>query len=221
MKLVIGNKNYSSWSLRPWLLLTAHGIPFEEVRIPLKTEHTRASLMTWSDAGKVPVLHDDELVVHDSLAICEYVSERYLDGKGWPQDIRHRARARACSAEMHSGFAQLRESMTMNCRAEGRRVEITPALQADIDRIVQLWSGLRSEFADRGPWLFGDFSIADCMFAPVVFRFRTYGVEVPQSCSDYMAHALASDAMALWLKQCREEKETIPAYEVGLTPAHE
>jgi glutathione S-transferase len=215
VKLIIGNKNYSSWSLRPWLLLAAHEIPFEEIRIPLDTATTRAALLTHSEAGKVPVLKDQDLVVWDSLAICEYVSEQYLAGKGWPAEVQARAEARSCCAEMHSGFMALRAALPMNCRALNRSVKQTPELTRDIERIDQLWSGSRGKYAAQGPWLFGEFSIADCMFAPVVFRFRTYGIQTSYPCRQYMQHALASVGMQLWLQQATAETETIDAEEAG------
>lgn len=215
MKLVIGNRNYSSWSMRPWLLLSVHGVPFEEVRIPLYQDDTRAALAGYTEAGKVPVLHDRDTVVWDSLAICEYVSEQCLDGGGWPADSKARAEARSCSAEMHSGFSGIRNKLPMNCRATGRRVRLTPALQAEIDRIDAMWSGLRERFAARGPWLFGDFSIADCMFAPVASRFRTYGIAVSSACSGYMAHVLGSREMVLWYERSAQEAETLEMSEVG------
>lgn len=215
MQLVIGNKNYSSWSLRPWLLLAEYGVAFEEVRIPLDTEKTQSLIAAHSGAGKVPVLHDGNLVVWDSLAICEYVSERYLDGRGWPADAAVRAQARASAAEMHSGFFELRAKMPMNCRATGRRVAMTPGLERDVNRIIDLWTTLRHEYASQGPWLFGTFSIADCMYAPVVSRFHTYGVSVSDVAADYMGHVLANPGMQRWFAQAAEETETIDDAEVG------
>ncbi|GAA3961274.1 glutathione S-transferase family protein [Allohahella marinimesophila] len=213
MKLVIGNKNYSSWSLRPWLLLRAHDIDFEEIMIQLATAATASEIDQYNSAGKVPVLLDQGLTVWDSLAICEYVSEHYLAGKGWPADPARRAEARACSAEMHAGFASLREAMPMNCRASGRRVLISDALARDIERIDALWSQMLQRHG--GPWLFGEFSIADCMFAPVVFRFSTYAVDISSLSRTYMDTALAHPAMLDWLSQARAEAATIDRSEVG------
>ncbi len=215
MKLVIGNKNYSSWSLRAWLLLAANDVSFEEVRIALSTEKTSSDIAKYSATGKVPVLHDDDLVVWDSLAICEYVSERYLDGRGWPADLKDRAQARSCCAEMHSGFFTIREQMPMNCRALDRKVPLTPELKKEISRIDSLWTGLRTKYAALGPWLFGNFSIADCMFAPVVFRFRTYNVVVSESSSEYMKNVLENQKVQQWLAQAEKEQETIDVAEVG------
>ena len=215
MKLIIGNKNYSSWSLRPWLMLSAFELPFEEVRIPLFVEGFKAEIEKYSAAGKVPVLHDNGLVVWDSLAICEYVSEKYLGGKGWPEDEKMRAEARSCAAEMHSGFATLRNDMPMNCRALDRKVEISTELGREIARIDALWTSLTSKYSDQGPWLFGKFSIADCMFAPVVFRFNTYSPEISIKARNYMETVLAHPKMKLWLEMAVDEQETIAYAEVG------
>ncbi|MEX2131126.1 MAG: glutathione S-transferase, partial [Pseudohongiellaceae bacterium] len=146
MQLVIGNKNYSSWSLRPWLLLKEFSISFAEIRISLYAGEFQKVIRKYSQAGKVPVLIDSDILVWDSLAICEYISEKYLSGKGWPNDLNIRAQARSCSAEMHSGFITLRNRMPMNCRATQRSVALTPELQAEIQRIDQLWSELRSRY---------------------------------------------------------------------------
>jgi len=215
MKLIIGNKNYSSWSLRPWLLLSAFDLPFEEVRISLFVDGFKAEIEKHSAAGKVPVLHDNGLEIWDSLAICEYVSEKYLEGKGWPEDDSMRAEARSCCAEMHSSFASLRNDMPMNCRAIGRKVDITEDLQRDLSRLDNLWTTLTSKYSERGPWLFGKFSIADCMFAPVVFRFNTYTPELSENVRKYINTMLAHPKMKLWLDQAMEEVETIAYAEVG------
>lgn len=178
MDLVIGNKNYSSWSLRPWLLLSVHGLPFKEVRVPLEQENTSVGIAQHTEAGKVPVLKDGDLSTWDSLAICEYISEQYLGGGGWPSSVRARAEARSCSAEMHSGFPDIRGQLPMNCRAIGRKVPFNATLEREVARIDRIWSQCRETYSSAGPWLFGEFSIADCMFAPVASRFRTYGVNV-------------------------------------------
>jgi glutathione S-transferase len=215
MKLIIGNKNYSSWSLRSWLFLSASNISFEEIRIPLSTASTYAELLKYSDAAKVPVLHDNDIVIWDSLAICEYISEQYLSGKGWPADPMSRAVARSYCAEMHSGFFVLRETMPMNCRAVDRNVTISTELDKEIRRIDSLWSGLREKYSSFGPWLFGEFSIADCMFAPVVFRFATYNVAVSEISKAYMKNLLVHPKIQLWLEQAKAEIETIESEEVG------
>lgn len=215
MKLIVGNKNYSSWSLRAWLFLAVNDISFDEERILLSTENTRSEIAKHTSAGKVPVLHDNDLTVWDSLAICEYISEQYLNGKGWPADVIKRAIARSCCAEMHSGFFTLREKMPMNCRAANRSVPISDELQKEISRIDSIWTDLTIKNSDRGPWLFGDFSITDCMFAPVVFRFATYNVAVSESSKKYMAGVLENPKMQLWLEEARKEVETIDSEEVG------
>ncbi|MGB3212856.1 MAG: glutathione S-transferase family protein [Desulforhopalus sp.] len=216
MKLIIGNKNYSSWSLRAWLLLSVNNLPFDEVRIALSTGGTRTEIAKHTAAGKVPVLHDNDLVVWDSLAICEYISEQYLDGNGWPAATKARAIARSCCAEMHSGFFTLRKAMPMNCRAANRSVPMTAELQKEISRIDSLWRELRTDYSSHGPWLFGEFSIADCMFAPVVFRFLTYNVAVSETCRQYMQHVLEHPKIKLWLAQAEKEVEAIESEEVGI-----
>ena len=215
MKLIIGNKNYSSWSLRAWLMLAAHDISFAEEKILLSLPGTAVEIAKFNEAGKVPVLHDKDLVIWDSLAICEYISERYLEGRGWPDSLEKRAQARSCAAEMHSGFFHLRGEMPMNCRAEGRHVERSAALQKDIDRIDDLWQRLRRENIAEGPWLFGSFSIADCMFAPVVFRFASYGVKLSAEAQEYARSLLNHPKMQLWLNEARQEPEVIEEEEVG------
>jgi len=215
MKLIIGNKNYSSWSLRAWLFLSVNDLSFDEVRIALSTENTDSEIAKYNDGGTVPVLHDNGLVVWDSLAICEYISEQYLAGRGWPADGKDRAQARSCCAEMHSSFFTLREAMPMNCRAENRNVPMTDDLQEDISRIDSLWAGLRSKYSHCGPWLFGEFSIADSMFAPVVFRFLTYKVAVSESSRQYMETVLAHPKVQRWREEAKKEIETIESEEVG------
>ena len=171
MKLVIGNRNYSSWSLRPWILMRHAGLDVEQVRIPLATEEGERMKAEWCPAGKVPVLHDGPLVLWDSLAICEYVADK-TDGPAlWPQDVRLRAEARAMSAEMHSGFSALRRAMPMNCRRVVRGFEPGFDTRVDIDRLVDLFeTALSRRSSSGGPWLFGDYSVADAMFAPIASR---------------------------------------------------
>ena len=223
MKLVIGNKNYSSWSLRPWLLLKHFEIPFKEVRVPLFTPDYKEALVSYSETGLVPVLVDGTLTVPDSLAICEYVSEKYLDGKGWPAAEIPRAQARACSAGMHSGFSEIRSKMPMNARAEGRQIEIGIELEDEIERLAQLWDKLirsneqASEQArvEKRGWLFGGFSIADCMFAPMAFRFNTYGVKLAGRAKAYCELLLSDVHMQEWLADARTEPEIIEFAELG------
>ncbi len=215
MKLIIGNKNYSSWSLRAWLLLAANGIKFEEIRILLDRPDTHTRLNKFTQAAKVPVLHDGDLIVWDSLAICEYVSEKYLDGVGWPSSIDIRAEARAAVAEMHSGFSALRQAMPMNCRALGRLVVISDAVATDIDRIDQLWSRLRLKYRQDGPWLFGQFSIADCMYAPLAFRFQSYAVKLSKIAEEYRQTLFSHPSMQQWLQAAQAEPEVLEREEAG------
>lgn len=197
-------------------MLSVNKIPFDEVRISLSTNKTHLEIAKYSGAGKVPVLHDKNLIIWDSLAICEYISEQYLDGKGWPVDFKMRAEARSCSAEMHSGFFAIREKMPMNCRASNRSVPISNDLRKEILRIDDLWSGLTEKNSKSGPWLFGEFSIADCMFAPVVFRFSTYKVAVSGNSKIYMENVFSNSAIQHWLKQSIKEIETIDIDEAGI-----
>ena len=203
MQLVIGNKNYSSWSLRPWIALKVLGIAFDEVRIPLYQPGSKERILGYSPAGKVPILKDGDTVVWDSLAILEYLAEKH---PLWPGDRAERARARAISAEMHSGFAKLREHMSMNTRKRYPGKGRTPEVLADIARIDAIWS------TAKGPFLFGAFTAADAMYAPVVLRFRTYGVDVRQK--SYMDTMLALPAMREWIEAAEREAESIPAQDI-------
>lgn len=214
MKLVIANKNYSSWSLRPWLLLTEFKLDFTEINESLNGDDLKERLRRHSPSCKVPVLIDNGLTIWDSLAICEYVSETCLDGRGWPADPGLRAHARSISAEMHSGFMALRSEMPMNIRAK-RSIHPTPAALSDIRRIDQIWSDCRTRNRDKGAWLFGDFSIADCMFAPVVMRFNTYGADLSEQSREYMATTLKNPSLRLWIDAALAETEIIGADEAG------
>lgn len=213
LKLIIGNKNYSSWSLRPWLLLAEFDLDFEEVQASLRAEGLKERLGQYSPTSRVPVLIDGDIVVWDSLAICEYVSEKYLAGKGWPSDEALRAEARAICAEMHAGFVGLRREMPMNCRAL-RKIDPTAEAMADVARIDEIWS--KCVARDNGPWLYGDFSIADCFYAPVVMRFKTYGVSLSEGASQYQAFALEQDALQRWVKAGVAETEIVPEDEAGV-----
>jgi glutathione S-transferase len=214
-KLIIGNKNYSSWSLRPWLLMKEAGIEFDEHLILLDTPTTKNEIAAFSAAGRVPILQLGDTTVWDSLAIAETVAERWPEKKLWPDDAAERAHARAISAEMHSGFPHLRSCMPMNCRAMGRLVEIPDELGGDIDRIIAIWSECHKHYGDRGGWLFGTFSVADAMYAPVVLRLRTYGINLPVSAGYYPQRLLESKAMQEWLAAAECETEVIEADEKG------
>jgi glutathione S-transferase len=210
--LVIGNKAYSSWSLRPWLLMKHAGIPFEEVKLSLYQPDAKQALLSHSGAGKVPVLRDGGETIWDSLAIAEYLAEKHPEKKLWPADAAARAQARSVSAEMHSGFANLRSQMPMNVR---RRIPRTPSpeVAADVARIQSIWSDCRSRFGAGGPFLFGAFSIADAMYAPVASRFHTYGVELAAPARAYAQALLALPAFQAWVADANAETEVNPQYE--------
>ena len=210
--LVIGNKNYSSWSLRPWLAMKVAGIPFAEHRIPLYGPGSKDQILVYSPAGKVPCLADGDLRVWDSLSICEYLAEKHPGL--WPQDPAARALARSVSAEMHSGFMNLRAKMSMNIRKRYPGLGRTPESMADVARIVSLWSDCRARYGKGGPFLFGAFSIADAMYAPVVLRFRTYEVELPADCRAYSDAVLALPAMQDWIAAAMAETESLPQFEL-------
>jgi glutathione S-transferase len=213
--LIIGNKNYSSWSLRPWLTLKHTGAPFTETLVTLYHTGFKQEILRYSGAGKVPVLKHGKLTVWDSLAICEYLAELFPAAKLWPEVPAARAEARSISAEMHSGFGTLRSLMPMNCRARGRRVTHTMELDGEIARVQEIWNGCRAHHKDGGPYLFGCFSIADAMYAPVVMRFLTYGVETKGAAKDYVAAIEAHPHVQEWLAASRAEQEVIPSSEVG------
>ena len=215
MKLVIGNKNYSSWSLRSWFLLKEAGIDFEEQRIPLDEASTAAALAAASPACRVPVLILDGQAIWDTMAIAETVAERWPEKTLWPEDDKARAHARAISAEMHAGFHALREAMPMNCRAMGRRVSLPSELTADIDRVIEIWTDCQQRYASADRWLFGKFSVADSMYAPVVLRFRTYGINLPEPASNFPERLLESSAIQDWLFESESETEVIDSEEVG------
>lgn len=212
-KLIIGNKNYSSWSLRAWFLLRNAGIEFDEERILLDCDDTAQHIAQYTAAGRVPVLILDDATVWDSLAIAETAAERWPEKRLWPDDAAQRAHARSISAEMHSGFEVLRSHMPLNCRAMGRKVALPDELTADIDRVIHIWSDCFHRYG--GEWLFGRFSIADAMYAPVVLRFRTYGINLPDSAYVYANRLLETVAMQEWLTAAETEVEVIEREEIG------
>jgi glutathione S-transferase len=214
-KLFIGNKNYSSWSLRSWLLLREADIDFDEHRILLDVETTVEEIAAVNPGGTVPVLQLGDVSVWDTMAIAETVAERWPEKKLWPEDADTRALARSICAEMHSGFHILRECMPMNCRAMGRKVPLPDVLTDDIDRIIAIWSECHNEYSGDSGWLFGQFTIADAMFAPVVLRFRTYGINLPESAGFYPHRVLESEAMQDWLAAAECEVEVIDRDEKG------
>jgi glutathione S-transferase len=209
LKLVIGNKNYSSWSMRPWVAMRAFNIPFEEVRIALKQAGTSAAIAEYSLSGRVPVLIAGETTVWDSLAICEYLAEQFPEKNMWPQNVAHRAVARSICAEMHSGFADLRSAMWMNIRASFPGKGRTAGAQADIGRISEIWEDCLS-MAGAHEFLFGDFSIADAYFAPVVMRFNTYAVALAPALQAYVDRVTEHPAVAQWIAAAQQETDHLP-----------
>ena len=214
MQLYIGNKNYSSWSMRPGVLLKQAGIAFDEVKIRFDAFTPESSFKTElariSPAGRVPVLVDGELVVWDTLAIAEYLAERFPEKQLWPQDVAARARARSVCAEMHAGFGALRSHFPMNIEAElpevGTRVLAEqPAVRADLDRLFAMWSALLA--AHGGPLLFGAFTIADAYFAPVVMRLKTYGIVLPAGIDAYSKRVQALPGVAAWITDALAERD--------------
>ena len=203
MLLVIGNRNYSSWSLRPWVAMKALGLAFDEKMIPLYGPGSKEEILKISPAGKVPCLIDGATKVWDSLAILEYLAEKHP--QLWPQDRKERARARSICAEMHSGFANLRNHMSMNVRKRYPGKGRTPEVLAEIERIKAIWSEAKK------PFLFGNFSAADAMYAPVVLRFRTYEVALSGENGKYMEAMLALPAMKEWIAASEREPESIPS----------
>jgi glutathione S-transferase len=215
LTLVIGNKNVSSWSMRPWVAATAFGIPFTEVRVLLDQPDTAANIARYSHAGRVPVLLAGEITVWDSLAICEYLAEQFPDKHMWPQDVAARAMARSVVAEMHSGFSALRSSLSMNIKARLTGRGRTAGSQADIGRICEIWEECLARHGHHG-FLFGEFSIADAFFAPVVTRFQTYGVALAPALQAYCARVLAHPAVASWVEGALAEIETSPLHDAEL-----
>ena len=213
--LVIGNKNYSSWSLRGWLGMRKSGVAFEERWLPLDTPRFHEEIADLSPTRQVPVLWHDARCIWDSLAINEYANETFADGRLWPEDPYQRALARSVSAEMHSGFSALRKRMPMNCRAQGRIVEMDSALEAEIGRILSIWTQCREVASEEGGWLFGRFSIADSMFAPVALRFYSYSVNLPATAQQYVEHVRGDADVAAWMEAGCAEPEVIAAEEVG------
>ena len=213
LTLVIGNKNYSSWSLRPWLLMRHFGLQFQEVMLPLDTPEFFRRIPDYSPTGRVPALHVDEDVVWDSLAICETVNERWLDGRGWPDDLRARAAARSAACEMHSGFGALRSQLPMNCRRQPRTPHWDAAAARDAARIEAIWEDLRGRFGAGADFLCGPFGIVDAMFAPVCVRLRGYGVPVSSSSRAYMQSVFDLPAMREWQAAAEAEPARVEADE--------
>jgi glutathione S-transferase len=211
--IYIGNKNYSSWSLRGWLMLKHTGTAFDEVLIPLSEPSTRATILRHSPSGKVPALQHGERMIWDSLAIGEYLAEVFPSARLWPEEMKARSVARAVSAEMHAGFAPLRTHLPMNMRSSFPDRGVTPEAQADINRITALWRDCRNRFGAGGEFLFGHFTIADAMYAPVVSRFRTYKIALEDEAQRYADAIWALPALQEWLAAARNEPMIIEAAE--------
>src|SRR5215469_14942555 len=213
--LVIGNRNYSSWSMRPWLAMRACNITFEEVVIPLYTDDPadKQRILSFTRSGKVPALIDDDITVWDSLAIIEYLAERFPQVALWPQDRAMRAHARSISAEMHSGFLPLRNECGMNLHRPIGAVTLSADARANIARVEEIWTDCRQRYGGSGPFLFGAFSAADAMYAPVVHRFRTYAIEVSAVAKAYMETMMALPAFREWTEAGLAETLAIAKFE--------
>ena len=204
--LVIGDKNLSSWSLRPWLALRVFGIDFEELRLPLDTPEFRARIGEFSPTGKVPALLHDGVAVWESLAILEYINETFLAGRGWPHERAPRAHARAIAAEMHAGFAALRRELPLNLQRRGAPATPGPEAARDITRVQQLWRDARGRFGTGGPFLFGGFGLADAMYAPVALRFVAYGIALTAEAQAYVEAITALPAVIEWRAAAEAER---------------
>lgn len=215
LQLVIGNKAYSSWSLRPWLLLQQFGIPFEEVLIPLYAPDTASQILRYSPTGKVPCLLDGPIQVWESIAICEYLAERYPEHAMWPRDIAQRAEARALAAEMHAGFGALRTHHPMNVRKVKPARPLRPDVANELNRFGAMVADLRGRFAAHGPFLMGEFSILDAMYAPVATRCRTYSLPLPPAAQAWVDHVLALPAMQNWFAAAQAEPWVVEATEAA------
>lgn len=217
LTLVIGNKNYSSWSMRPWLAMRAANIAFEEVFIPLYTENAadKQRILGFTRSGKVPVLIDGDITVWDSLSIIEYVAERFPEAKLWPRDPAMRAHARSISAEMHSSFLPLRNECGMNLHRPVRAIALSADARANIARVEQIWGECRERYRQAGPFLFGEFTAADAMYAPVVHRFRTYAIQVEAETRTYMETMMALPAFREWTAAGLAETLVIEKFETA------
>jgi glutathione S-transferase len=214
LQLVIGNKNYSSWSLRPWMALTMAGIPFRETVIPLDTPETASLIAQHSGAGRVPVLHHGRQTVWDSLAIMEYLAELFPEKHLWPKPLSARAIARAVANEMHAGFGALRSACPMNLRRPRRPVPLSAEVLKDVARIEHIWRECRAKFGKGGKFLFGRFSIADAMYVPIATRFDTYAVDVAEDTRAYMNTIMNTEAFAAWREAALKESWVVHADEV-------
>ena len=214
LSLIFGNKNYSSWSLRPWIFLKHNNINFEEKRIALFTDTTEEELSQYNSDFKVPVLQDGDLIVWDSLSILEYISEKYLDSNGWPINPKARALARSVSSEMHSSFTNVRNELPMNCRKKFHNIRLTSEAEKEVERIISLWRQCRNEYGSEGEWLFGKYSIADAMYAPIALRFDGYSIPLEGVENDYVRSVLNHPSIIEWVEAGKEESEVIEEDEI-------
>ena len=198
LTLVIGNKNYSSWSMRPWLALAHHKVPFEEIVINIYADDAKKRILEHSPAGKVPILKDGNVTIWDTLAILEYLADKFPGLHLWPKDPAMRAHARSVSAEMHSGFQALRQATPMNLKRVPRPIELNEDVKADVVRVEAIWNDCRMRYGKQGHFLFGEFSAADCMYAPVATRFRNYDVPVDLVASAYVDTIHTLPAFERW-----------------------
>ena len=212
LTLVIANKTYSSWSLRPWLAMTHFGLTFEETVIPLDQDATSSEIRKHSPAGKVPVLHHGSITVWESLAILDYLADAFYDKPWWPSDPHAQAHARTIAAEMHAGFGALRKAMPMNLRKSYAPRTWAEDVAKDVQRVQDLWRDARKRFSGGGDFLFGDFTIADAMYAPVVTRFKTYAVDMDETASAYSAAIFNLPAMQKWMTEAADEPWVIDKY---------
>lgn len=205
LTLILGNKNYSSWSLRPWIAMKVAGLSFDEKIIPLYEPGSREQILLYSPAGKVPILLDGDHRVWDSLAILEYLAEKFPEARFWPADMRARSHARSIASEMHGGFQALRRNCSMNMWLPVRKRPQPDEVMADIRRIDDMWTDCRARFGKTGPFLFGAFGAADAMYAPVVARFHNYGIDVGEASRGYMAAVMALPAWGQWRAAALQE----------------
>ena len=212
--LLVGNYNYSSWSLRPWVFVRFHDLPIEVVRVAFDSPEFEQALENSFSDHKVPVLRDGDIEVFDSLAILEYLAERYPATRGWPEEQDARALARSVSAEMHSSFGALRNELPMNCRRKFPGYRVSDRTRADIDRVESIWRCCRERYGQDGPWLFGEFSIADAMYAPVVMRFRSFELELDAVSRAYCDAVAAHPALLEWIELGRQESEVVAMDEI-------
>jgi glutathione S-transferase len=215
MKLFIGNKNYSSWSLRPWIAMKQIGLSFEEVVIPMVMPNTKAEMLKHAPTGLVPVLIDGDAVVFETIAILEHLNDRFPEAGLWPKDLAARAHARSIAAEMHGGFAALRRDCPMNIRRPVKKHIVSPEAAKHAERIDALWSDARMRFGKGGPFLFGHFTIADAMYAPVINRFHVYDLPRSSTAQVYMDTMMALPAWKEWEVASRAESWVIASSEVG------